>query len=148
MKSQTFKNPPMHQTRLTPREIIGVNNIDIFEEHYAIASRSTNDGEFPTKELNKKIGQEDRQHVAETLAKLREFGFFPLGYNSTGGISWGMVLKSESQVAMERGLHELERYSQEEIMDMGRRGYLNIIKNATIEPAKDYELNREEVDVI
>lgn len=142
--TQTFKAPPMHPTTLSPTEIIGVNNMRLFEQHYEIASRSTNGGDFPIKVLNNKIGSEDRENIAKTLSKLREFGFYPLGYKDSGGIKWGVVLKSEAQVLMESKMPELEQYSEKELMEMARKGWNPLVKGVAVDKVQDYEMNYQE----
>ena len=135
----------MIRTELTPNEIIGWENIPIFIAHLQICKSATNFGEFPASRLNKEVGAANRDRIVKIYAELRANGFYPL-YVHNGKICWGVVTKSESQKLFEdKTLAELQSTPLEKLMQMGRTGYVRIVKNVKIEKAEDYELNREEV---
>lgn len=113
----TLPMPPMVETWKTPESIIGHDNLPIFVEHYQIATSAANGGEFPDKRLNKEIGQDVRQKIAEVYETLRETGFVPSGVNGDGSIRWSTVLKSKLQVEFERGLGDLEGLSMDQLKD-------------------------------
>lgn len=135
----------MIRTELTPNEIIGWENIPIFIAHLQICKSTTNSGEFPVTRLNKEVGAANRDRIVKIYEELRANGFYPL-YVHNGKICWGVVTKSESLKLFDN--HELEalrRLPLEKLMQIGRAGYVRIVKSVKVERAEDHELNREEV---
>lgn len=119
-----LNKPPMVPTYKTPEDIIGRNNMDIFNDHYRIATSSVNGGEFPNSRLDKEIGKAVRPEIAEAYERLRESGFVPLGYKSDGNILWGVVTKSDSLCLFEKGLAELRGMSLEQLKShIGKSDY-------------------------
>ena len=140
-----LKSPPMYPTPMTPEDIIGLSNMDLFKQFYSIAASSTNAGEYPEKRLNKDIGKDDRKAIAETLKHLREHGFYPNGSDRHGSIIWGTMLKSQAQIEMEKGLDELVGLPEKQLIDMARRGYLKVVDSVSVEKVKETEMVYEEV---
>jgi hypothetical protein len=134
-----LKSPPMFPTPMTPEDIIGRSNMPLFKKFYSIAASSTNSGEFPDKRLNKEIGADDRKAIAETLQHLRDHGFYPNGSDKNKNIVWGTMLKSQSQIEMEKGLGELNGLPEKQLQDMARRGYLMAVKSVGVGPISEAE---------
>ena len=97
------EHPPLFPSELTPEIIIGSANMKVFTKHYQICQSTSNQGEFPDKRIDKEIGISVRPHIAETLEKLRAFGFYPCGLNPRSEIIWKYVLKSKCQQEFEKG---------------------------------------------
>lgn len=138
----TLTRPPLVATSLTPNEIIGYGNLDIFTKHLQICFSESNGGEFPDKRLNKEIGPENRRIIGETLGRLRDNGFYPVGIKQ-GGIVWRIALKSHSQEVMEKGLEELRGRSRNELAQIARTGYRKITKRADMPEVTAADLNFE-----
>ena len=128
-----YKSPPMIETWKRPEDIIDRDNMRIFTDHYKIATSKTNGGEFPEQRLNKEITKEVRAAIAETYEGLRNHGFVPLELGSDGQIKWGTVLKSASQVEFEKGLSALEGKSLDELREIARHGWSQIMKNVDMD---------------
>ncbi len=97
---KTTLTPPLHQTTLKPREIIGDNLYGYFKEHYKIVRAGK--GEFPKGRLLQVLGEEICQAITEVYADLRLHGFYPDGYTADGDIKWLQVMKSKSHMLVEK----------------------------------------------
>lgn len=135
----------MINTDLIPNEIVGYENMKMFVTHLQICFSSTNGGEFPSARLNKEVGAANRERIARTLDELRENGFIPLSINENGRVRWGVIAKSEVQEQFEKDFWKYEKMPIEELMAAGRSGYLQTVKNVTVQNAKDFEMDREQV---
>lgn len=135
----------MIRTELTPNEIVGYDNMKIFIAHLEICKSSTNSGEFPAGRLNKEVGQGNRDRIVKIYEELRDNGFYPLRIQD-GKVVWGVVTRSECLAMFEgKELASLQRMPEEQLMKMGRSGYLEIIKSTKVQEVEDYEINRETV---
>jgi len=137
----TIAGVPMFFTELHPNEIIGYQNMEIFTTHFNICKSATNNGEFPHARLNKEIGVKNREMIVRIMNTLRDNGFYPLSVTEQGKIRWGVITKSQSQIIFEKDLPRYQKMSMKELQEEGRRGYLQVIENAEVKPAKDYELD-------
>ncbi|MBM9604107.1 hypothetical protein [Desulfopila inferna] len=139
----TLKRPPLVTTPLTPEEIVGYGNLDIFRKHLQICSSDSNGGEFPEKRLNKEIGLDNRRMIGETYDRLRDHGF-SAGSVKQGKIIWKTALKSQSQEVMEKGLEGLRGRSRNELANIARAGYREITKRADMPETTPADLNFEQ----
>ena len=130
---------------MTPEEIIGRNNMQVFVEHYTICQSGTNGGEYPFRRLDKEIGADIRPHIAETMQELRDNGFYPLSVGSDGRIRWGVVTKNASHVEFDKRFESISRLSLEELQSRARRGYVEVIKGVKVDRAQGHEIGLEEV---
>lgn len=117
---------------MTPKEIVGFANLPTFRKHYKICSSATNDGEFPEKKLSNDFGSNDRAAIAETYRHLRENGYVPCGTTPDGKIKIMVVTKSKCQILMEKGMPGLLKCSQQQLMDMARKGYVSMVKSVDV----------------
>ena len=139
---KTIKGPPLILTVDHPIDIIGRENMDTFTKYIRIYFTPTSSGNLE-KRLDKEIGSEDRQAIAQTLKELRKNGFIPLGVNKHGCVIWDVITKSKQQELLEEGLDELRQLSIPELQRIGRSGYKKVIEKVKVQPAEDYEINRE-----
>lgn len=135
-RRQTIDGVPMYLTSLTPLEIIGPSNMQLFVEFLRMALSSTNGGEYPDKRLDREVGLENRKRIAVALEELRASGYYPSHVNDRGEIIWNVVVKSKCQQLMEKGLPELQNKTLSELQDMGRNGYRQIVSDVEV-PALD-----------
>lgn len=140
-RTGTVEGIPMFFTELWPRKIIGKNNMDIFITYFNICKSATNNGEFPHARLNKEIGVKNREMIVRIMNTLRDNGFYPLSVTEEGNIKWGVMTKSQSQIIFEKDLPRYQKMSMKELQTEGRRGYLQVVENSEVKPAKDYELD-------
>lgn len=132
-----INHPPMVLTVKTPVDIIGRENMEIFVTHLSVCYSRTNGGEFPHKRLNSEVGPGNRQRITETLHELRDHGFIPVGVDK-GRVKWRIVVKSECQQLFEDGLDELQGKTMEELANIARNGYRQIIKQNQVETPPHY----------
>jgi len=135
---------PLVETSFSPEDIIGSKNIKVFTEHCTVVFGDRT-GDYPEKQLSKKIGATDRANIAYALEKLREHGYYPLGISDTGSIIWGVATKSKSQILFESGLGEYLKMSTADLQKIGRSMYNPLISKVTVDKAKDYDINHLEV---
>lgn len=115
--------PPLYPTELTPSQIVGYENMQIFIQHLRICKSGTNAGEFPAGRLNKEIGPANRDKIAYILDRLRSCGFYPLGVNESGKVIWGIALKSQAQREFEKGLGPYQRLTIAQLQAAARSGF-------------------------
>lgn len=137
---------PLYTTEVTPDQIVGYENAQIFVQHLRICKSGTNAGEFPAGRLNKEIGPANRDKIAYILERLRSCGFFPLGVNENGRVMWGVALMSKSQQEFEKGLGVYQHMTIDQLQAAARSGFRAIRdgnKHGIEEPSAD-ERNFEE----
>ena len=127
-----LSSPPMFPTNYQPEDIIGISNMDTFRKHYMISVSQANGGEFPDKRLDKEIGKASRVAIAETYIHLREHGFYPNGLNPDTSIRWGIMVKSKSQVMMEKGLNQLKGLPMGELQEKARAGWKPLVDSVEV----------------
>jgi len=84
-------DPPLIPTDLTPEDIVGFNNMEIFANHCKEYRRLTGEGKQP----------KENSLMAEILRRLREHGYMPGAVDSRGGMKFLTVLKSKVQQKFE-----------------------------------------------
>jgi len=132
----------MIKTNLTPNEIIGFENMPIFKAHYEICISGTNAGVFPAGRLDKEVGRKNREIIIGILQHLRDNGFYPLGVDERGKIRWGVVTRSASLALFDNHeLRKLERMPIEDLMKMGRSGYVKIVEKVSVSEVEEYEMD-------
>jgi hypothetical protein len=118
-----LESPPLYITELTPNQIVGYENMQIFVQHLRICKSGTNAGEFPAGRLNKEIGPANRDKIAYILGRLRSCGFYPLGVDENGRVMWGITLKSQSQQEFEKGLSPFQNMTIPQLQEAARAGF-------------------------
>lgn len=137
--------PPLYPTDLTPNQIVGYENMQIFIQHLRICNAGTNAGEFPASRLNKEIGPANRDKIACILDRLRSCGFYPIGINERGKVIWGVALKSQAQRDFEKGLGPYQRMTIAQLQASARSGFREIRDGSQhgIDKPSDEEINFE-----
>lgn len=141
---QTFKQQPLIFTDYTPSEIVGAENMHILKKHLRMSIQ--HGGEFPVAQLKKEVGSDARDWVAQVLEALAKHGYYPLAVDEKG-IRWGVTLKSEVQVEMEKGMKDLRLKSRRELQDLARGGYREVGKKQGGYKERDKAPPRWETDL-
>lgn len=127
-----FKTPPIVSTWKRPEDVVGRENISLLTDHFTVAVDINTTGEYPQRRIESAVGKENIPHIAEAYEKLREHGYVPLGRNTDGSLRWGVVLQSASYVEFEKGLPALQGKSLDELREIARNGWTQMMKNVDI----------------
>jgi len=128
-------NPPMIPTDLTPEDIIGRNNMQIFADHCREYRRLTGEGKQP----------KENSQMAEILRRLREHGYIPGAVDSRGSMKFVTILKSKVQQIFEGPDFEaIKKMSFPQMQAKARGGFVNVAKDASWKNVELYEVRESE----
>ena len=89
----------MYPTQLMPEDRYTISEMDLLRD-WIKATKGRSIEEF--ERAAKPWSGESRAEIARILRELREIGFWPDRIGEDGRIIWGVLLKSEIQMEMER----------------------------------------------
>ena len=95
----------MISTKLTPDNIIGEDNIDLFKLHFTRTYRCNSKEEHDRALKEMGLSQHVIDSIAEMYSALRENGYIPFGLDQYGNVKFGSVTKSEIQMLVEKDTH-------------------------------------------
>lgn len=97
MDGKTYKRPPLVPTGKTPNQILSERDQLRLGRHYKsfLEAKKT--------DRKTKFSDEERSEIASIYDMLREqYGFYPSGIDANDRIIWGIALKSDIQMLMEK----------------------------------------------
>jgi hypothetical protein len=120
-ESRTYKMPPLVATNMVPEDVYNREEMQTLKDWLAAVlwARGPEDFEKGARPFTK----ERRASIARMLAEIRTQGYYPDRLDEHGNIVWGVALKSEVQIEMERNADKYYRRGEE-----ARREGLEILR--------------------
>lgn len=99
-KAATMPLPPEHPIALWPCDMLTVTEMTMVRDWLKATLRCRGPEEF--EKATKGWSLEARAEVCKSLGNMREHGFFPERVDENGVVVWGVQLKSQVQIHLER----------------------------------------------
>ncbi len=104
---KTYTRPPLHGHGLTINQIVDYRDQHLLARHYRLYTGKRIQGDV-------KLTGDELVICAELYDRARDHGFYPDRIDEDGNIVWGMEMKSDVQMAVEKFMPDLPALPNEE----------------------------------
>jgi hypothetical protein len=105
-----LKRPPLCPTNLTPENVYFGVDLMLLRAFLKVTLHCKGKEDF--EKAVKGFSDPERSKVSELLQQARDMGFYPEAVTETG-IDWGVALKGDIEIAMERNARRYEKIGEE-----------------------------------
>ena len=124
-EEQLLDRPPLVPTRLRPENVYSNAELEFLAGFLKATIPCRSKEGFEAAE--KKFSESERAKISRMLKQLRDVGYYPSGINEHGGIVWGVVLKGDLQIKMEKSADHYEKRGLEVVDQQGLKKALALL---------------------